>query len=386
MNNTDKKNFVIPIVFFFFLCSFCLIYISLNTDLGAHVRFARSMSAGEIPYSGNFLFYWLVNVFSFFGKRVFLTVASLCFLLATASTIRYYLAQNYINKILNLSNNNEYNYWTSVIIALSLMFVFVIPFPSIILTNSFYGGNFVPNIWHNSTTIFLFPFAILLFYFSYKQLIDYENKRNILIVFLVALNIFIKPSFFFVIAFIYPFFLLVKYKLSERFWISIIPIAFGLLLLFFEFVAIYRTNNQLGSESSSIVIKPFYVYTVYSKLSLLPLSLIFSLFFPIVYTLFNYKKIINTWSFWYTLVSFIFSIAIFLLLTETGPRATHGNFYWQVVISSWLCFFVTIASLLKDSNFKSLTNKEKFLFGTYSLHILLGIVYFFRLFISKTYW
>ncbi len=64
-----------------------------------------------------------------------------------------------------------------------------------------YLGKTVSNVWHNSTIIFLFPFALILFWEEYKIIYKkgYCNKGKILLVFiLVVLNALIKPSFLFV--------------------------------------------------------------------------------------------------------------------------------------------------------------------------------------------
>jgi hypothetical protein len=66
-----------------------------------------------------------------------------------------------------------------------------------------YLSKFVPLVWHNSTTILLFPFAILLFWKQLKML-DTKNeisaKEIAVINILVVLNLLIKPSFIFAYA------------------------------------------------------------------------------------------------------------------------------------------------------------------------------------------
>jgi hypothetical protein len=386
MNKISIKRSVIPVIFLLFFVSYLLIYTFVhNSDLGQHAGFAQQMLSGEMPVPGNFLFYWLVNLFSFFSGKAFLTKISLCFLIAIASTFRFFLSQKIVLKSFNNTFRSEHTYWVSVLIGLSLMFVFAIPLPGYFVNGFFYIGNFVPNVWHNSTTIFLFPFAIILFYLSYMQLITLSLRRNIWISILIILNVFIKPSYLFVFVCVYPFFLLYKYKLNKEFWLGIGPVLFGIFLVVLEYCMIFQNANLHNKEMSAVIFKPFVSYTYYSHLWQLPLSLIFSLLFPISYVIMRFPKLKRDLLFWFTFLSFIVALLIYFLIAESGPRATHGNFYWQIVICTWLCFFITVIALLKDIESMGLTMKNRFLLSLYSVHVLIGVVYFARLFIVKSY-
>ncbi|HEY5588983.1 MAG TPA: hypothetical protein VIK86_08515 [Candidatus Paceibacterota bacterium] len=386
MYKVDFKKIVLPLLFLFFFILYLLIIAFVRyQDMWDHACFSRQILTGERPTPGNFLFYWLVNIFSFFSTKIIPSKISLCFLLAFATTFRYYLSQKKIAKVLIRETSGKDNYWLSVIAALSLIFVFVIPVPSYILNGYFYIGNFVPNVWHNSTIIFLFPFALLLFELSNMQLIAFDEKRNGWIILLIFLNVFIKPSYFFVYVFVYPLLLLIKYKLNKEFWKSIFPVIIGLIFLIFEYWTIYKGSKLGNNESSSVIFHPFYSNVLISDIWQLPLSLFFSLFFPFLYVIFNVPKIKKSLLFWFTTLSFLTSIFIYLFIAESGPRASHGNFYWQIVICTWFCFFTAFISLIKDFNIEGKTLKNKFLMSIYFIHVLIGIVYFVRLFVVDNY-
>ena len=120
----------------------------------------------------------------------------LSFMLAFATTWRINLSKQglFKNGLFQLSD-----LWKEII-GISLVFVYVMPLIS--LNQCWYYGYFVPNIWHNSTLIFLFPFSILL----YQKTLDVMNAKNVcfhdivIISILVAVNVFIKPSFFFILS------------------------------------------------------------------------------------------------------------------------------------------------------------------------------------------
>jgi len=52
-------------------------------------------------------------------------------------------------------------------VSFTLLFVFSLPSVQVFTNKFYYLGQFTPNVWHNSTTIFLMPFALLLFCFGF---------------------------------------------------------------------------------------------------------------------------------------------------------------------------------------------------------------------------
>ncbi len=356
-------------------------------DIHDHAAFARQMLQGQRPYAGNFLVYVLVNVFSFFSTRAVPTEIALCMLIAFATTFRFRLAQERINHLIYRDATNDPNYFTGVFYVLTLLFVFGIPIPGYLSDDRFmYIGSYVPNVWHNSTILFLFPFAMLLFELAYKQLHAFSSKRNWWIALLVVLNLFIKPSYFFVFVCVYPLLLLFKYRFSKEFCLGILPLVAGTFLLALEYWVIYKIGIPTDKEASSVVFLPFYRSPEFDNLSLIPVAMFFSLLFPIVYTVFNFAKLKNSLLFWFCVLQFVVSVLIFFFISESGPRASHGNFYWQIVICTWLCFFVTFLALLKDFKTEGRTNKNILLLSIYMLHVVVGVLYFVRLLLTGGYY
>lgn len=385
-----KNRFILPLLF---LLLFAAYYSLLKVipadynDIHDHAAFARQMCTGEIPYTGNFLVYLLVNVFSFFTAKVTFTEITLCLLLAFAGVYRYLISQKRINEILYDRMYRPTTGWLAVLAAISMLFVFAIPIPSYFTDDFFmYIGNYVPNVWHNSTILFLFPFAILLFDLSYKQLQSYEYKRNWWILGLILLNLFIKPSYFFVFICVYPVLMLIKYRFKREFWVSIIPLIAGFLVLILQYWIIYKTQLPSNKEASSVVFLPFYRNPEFGDLGQIPLSMAFSILFPIVYSLLNLPKLIKSQLFWYTFLSFVVSVLIFFFISESGPRASHGNFYWQIVICTWFCFFVSLLALLKDFRYSGRTFKNVILITLFSIHVIIGIIYFVRILVTGGYY
>ena len=386
----NKNRIILPILFLFLFAAYYTLLKVIPADyndIHDHAAFARKMCTGEIPYTGNFLVYLLVNVFSFFTAKVTPSEISLCALLAFAGVYRFSLTRHKINGMLIHERMAAKDNWLSVILALNMLFVFALPIPSYFSDDHFfYIGNYVPNVWHNSTILFLFPFAMLLFELSYKQLEKYTSSRNIWIFLLILLNLCIKPSYFFVFIIVYPILLLFKYKLKKEFWLSIIPLVIGFFFLILEYWIIYKTTTPSNKEASSVIFMPFYRNPEFADLGLLPVSMAFSLLFPLLYTFFNLPKLMKNRLFWYTFLSFIVSVLIFLFISESGPRASHGNFYWQIVITTWFCFFVTLLALVKDFKFYGKTFKNMMLATVFSIHVIIGVVYFVKILVTGSYY
>ncbi|MEI6753695.1 MAG: hypothetical protein WCK78_11060 [Paludibacter sp.] len=384
-----KKDKLILLILFVFL--FTVFYGLLKVipadfnDMHDHAAFARDMCTGKIPYTGNFLVYLLVNIFSFFSAGIKATELSLCGLLAFAGTYRYYLSYQKIKTVIATPSTHQL---FAIMASLAMLIIFVIPIPGYFTDDRYmYIGSFTPNVWHNSTILFLFPFAMLLFEQSWKQLNTFDPKRNGWILLLIALNLFIKPSFFFVFICVYPMMLLYKYRFRKEFWLGILPVFLGGVLLIGQYIVIYKINTQVVNDTSSVVFMPFWKNPELKEDMInLPISMIFSLLFPLTYTVLNFRKLIHNQLFWYTFLSFVVSVLIFFFISESGPRASHGNFYWQIVITTWLCFFTTLLGLLKDFKTVGKSVKNTVLFTLFVIHTLLGMVYLAKILLTGSYY
>src|ERR1035437_5644894 len=133
MNNKNKLIFPILLLFLFIAYHTILKVVPADyNDMHDHAAFARQMCTGEIPYSGNFLVYLLVNIFSFFTAKVTPTEVSLCGLLALAGVYRIYLSQVKIAEGLKNDRHYHQNYWIPTILAVSMFFVFAIDRKSVV--------------------------------------------------------------------------------------------------------------------------------------------------------------------------------------------------------------------------------------------------------------
>jgi len=360
----------------------------ISTDIAIHAQFIKSYADGHIPFQVNFLYYFTVYSISFFSSDLTIILFVSIYVLALITFYKYYIVKKIILSEIEIFNQSQFI--TSSLAAFLLVFCFSLP-SILILDNIYYLSNFPANIWHNSTVIFVMPFVVLLFWNSIKQISDYKYSRTFIIVFLIAINIVIKPSFIFVYIIAYPLLIFLKYKFTRSFWINLIPVivAIVFVIIQFYFIFISSTNN---TNESSVKIDLFNVLyhwtrsTHWYQILFITLSTILSSYlFPIVLLIRN-KNLLKQDMVLFAVLCSTISILIFYVLSETGSREFDGNFIWQTFICSFLMFFVCVIQLLKlifttETRFKA----YKIEIIIFLLHFISGIYYFYRMISSGTY-
>lgn len=381
---TYDLTFII-VIFSLSFCWFHYLYYNVSTDIQVHASAIRNILDGIQTFPANFLYFFTVSAVSGFNTSN-LKFASIL-TLSIALLFKFLITKKIIDEILPSFNKKIL---LINLIAFCLLLVGSLPSIFFISSKYLYVGTYPANVWHNSTTIFVMPFVLLLFWQSYKQIREYKFTRLFNILFLIILNILIKPSFIFVFIIAYPILLFLKYKFSKSFWINIIPLVFAFVFIIIEYIIIYKTGSV--SNENEIAIKPFYIIQHWLKsknwlyiIVVFVLSLITSYLFPLTYLYRNPKEskdlIIR-----YVLFCGVIAIIIFHSLCETGIREFHGNFAWQVFICTYLVFLVFTSKLFSqlinnDWNFK----KFRYEIIAFSLHLFFGILYIIKIAVSKSY-
>jgi len=329
--------------------------------------------SGDILPPANFLYYLVVYMvaLSSTGTSPLFVSSALVLSLSVAAKFRITreICVEYYRDVLG---DNAASDVIVVVWSVLLLIVFSLPI------STFYLGQIPPNVWHNSTTIFVMPFALSLFWLSYKQLVEPAPRRILFIGALCVLNVFIKPSFFFVFSLSYPLMLVRRFGLGRRMWRNLWPVVVGLIMLLVLYVLIYLLSfGSARVGESGIAIRPFSVWSRYS--SNIPLSLVASFAFPITYLAFYWREVSKHLLLQYSLLGSLISICIFVMLSETGPREFHGNFGWQCIICNYILFLVTTVLFAEKVNTVGLRNwKNKTILAAFLLHVLAGFLYLAR--------
>jgi hypothetical protein len=379
---------------FFTFLLFCKFF--HYSDMLLHQQMIEAVIAKTSNYSLNFMFYFLSRWLSVISPKVeFLHLDKLGFamvlLMSAANCLKFFITAKIMRDIL-LMNKILVSPKLLTILTASLMLIFSIPcYPNLLENNFYYIGQLPPQVWHNSTVVFLMPFALLLFWVSYQQLIEPTVKRNFYIILLVLLNISIKPSFFFLYMTVFPLMYFTKYQLKLKFLYSYLPVLLGVVFVFFQYVMIYWYNvGAIVAEHSSVAFGAFKVWAHYSPTSRIPLVILTSLLFPICFGILFLKKLKNI-LFVYSFLNVIVGVLIFSFIYEKGPRMYHGNFFWQIVPAVNILYIILLSLLLVKFKQMIITFNFSsamifFLIFIYSAHVISGIFYVIRFFYTKSYY
>lgn len=233
------------------------------------------------------------------------------------------------------------------------------------------------NTWHNSTTIFLMPFAIWLFYKSYLFIKNHHEQENnfsslLTLLLLTIFSVFIKPSYFFVFAIAFPLYYLLRFGINKNLFYSGLVSLFSAAALLLVYRYVY-----VGSDSS-ITIHPFHVWSYWS--TNIPMGLVSSILFPLLFLIFYFRQTLKDHLLSYAWVQMAVAILIYILLSETGGREMHGNFGWQTIICNYLLFFCTwilyLRILLTKIKFEM---KDRIIIGSFLLHVSTGLLFLLKI-------
>lgn len=354
------KNIIYFIIAFVaFFCFFFHQTMSKQTDLWLHIKISRGLH--ENLTCSPILFYYVVGLF----ESEFLNMIVVGLLMSFAVLFKFHLTIRLLKDSL-VSEKSAY------LGAILLLFMFGLP-SLFLLHKAMYMGNYVPNVWHNTTTIFLMPFAILLFI----ELFVKEQKKYFYIVLLIIVNAIIKPSFLFVLLptlgvfVIYEFYqnrTLTSNQNSKYYVVAIVAIS---ILILIQKTLIFDSNTSTNTIALG------FIHSSNSQLPLyyLPFALVASFGVPLWYVVTKH---------WYknktimaSLLALIFALIISFVVSEEGSRAKHGNFSWQIIPSYYLFLLFTLKVHI-DENAGTLNFKHP-LTLFYFVSFVYGILYLIKL-------
>ncbi len=214
-------------------------------------------------------------------------------------------------------------------------------------------------------------------------------KKTTLISVLIIINALIKPSFLFVFlpasfAFIFIYF---KGNHRKKINLALFPLFIGFCIigLLYYFIFYLEWGAVYKGTSNIYISKPFNSVTQWIPYWYVPISFIVSFAFPIVVFCFYFKKITAYIPFVFALTLTMFGIIISTFIMEEGPRQFHGNFTWQNVICTYLLFLTSVTFLIpKIAAPKS--KKLKVIMVIFGLHVLGGLIYICKMYITSSYY
>jgi len=357
-------------------------------DILFHAVYLVNIINENVLPPANFLYYLTIYAVSFFSEELLPLCISSVLVLSLAVTSKFVITQRFVLSYFqkDSTENGQGVPPDTVIRLISLILVFAFSIPlGYFMGRAYYLGHIPPTVWHNSTTIFLMPFALLLFWVSYQQLFQPTRPRMFLITVLIVLNILIKPNYFFVFCIAYPLMLIRFFGFRKQFWINISPVVIGAVLLAIEYYAIYRLGySNLYAEKSSVVVRPFMVWLLFTHH--IGVAFLSSVLFPLAVTVLYWRDIRDSSLLQYSGLSFLIAVVIFCLLAETGPRLTDGNFLWQCIVCNYILFLVAAVLFLEKIYAGGMSRwKMGLISSLYVLHFLSGVGYLMKVFATKEF-
>lgn len=362
-------------IFIFVLSKNFFVYLFLYvvTDLQPHVGILQAaLSKGLFPVPP--LYYLSIHSLFYLTQIYGTSVVNILAL----SIVAKYIASLEISKLFQVNR---------LLVLLLLLFILIVAPINFDLKLNLFVGKLGMNVWHNSTTIFLMPFALLLFYYTYLFIANEHNsKRTLFIIYvLILLNVLSKPSFLF--AFIPAFFILVviSYKDNVKKIVNAVAICFySTVCIFLEYLYLYVRNPD-KTDDGGVSFSFMYIWKHYSNTIFL--DIITGLALPITVLILFFKQTVNKKIYLYAFSLFLVALIIFIFIQETGFRALHGNFSWQVFICNYILFLVSTLVGLEHVNKKGIKNYKTIIFFiVFLLHVAGGIFYLFKLVTEKNFY
>jgi hypothetical protein len=370
------------LLFIFFYRTYFFLIVAGLGDLKVHtVILQHSLMDKELP--ANFGFYLTLWCFSLFDFGLFYVGSSI--ILSLATIYKIYISWDFIHqkfKEKNIIITPKIKFALGIV---SILFLFLHPLLiNFDYKNKMYLGKIAINIWHNSTLIFLMPFILLLYIQAIYYIENPYAKRLRNIIVLCLLNICIKPSFFFVFAIGFPLIMFIKYRLKKSTIYSFLAVLSCSVLVLLQFYFIYVHHQKVdrflydGQASKVVLGTPFEVWNLFT--TNIPQDLLLSICLPLFYTVFFFKEIKSKINLLFAWMLFVIAILIFIFISESGPRLTHGNFIWQAFACNYLLHLVVIQdfSLNFVLNKNSVSLKNGLMLSGLLYSVFSGIAYFMK--------
>lgn len=374
-------------IFIFFSCYYVgIILLRIDTDVQPHAFVAYKFAQQPGAITPNFLYFVVVALLAGFSKYKALYYTAAVVIISASLTAKYFTNLFYIK---NAGAEGSLTRQQQIFVSASALFIFCLPGLNFFTDKQFLLGQLAPNVWHNSTVTFLFPFAIMLFFELFAFLQKYERKKIALLILLIVINALIKPSFLFTIMPAAAFCVLIfksNGKLKNILAIAALSVlVISLVVLQYYIIYVFSNNtNGCADCNEGVAIAPFEVWDYYS--ASMPLAFVSSLLFPLLYLVLSKGFILRDKMVQFAVINWAVAMLIYILFIETGGRKYHGNFGWQMITGNYFLFLVMGFKLFAK---KSIENRNviiyKILKAVYLVHVLWGVFYFVKILWFKNY-
>jgi hypothetical protein len=364
----------------FFIFRYLVWFVS--TDIQPHALvLVRSIENNVFPIP--FLYYLTIYAFAGFKADTYILFKSSMIVLSIAVMMKYLMTVRLLSIL--TSEKSTFLLWVAVCLLVCA--------PISWSTNQMYLGKAAINVWHNSTTIMTMPFVLLLFGSIVKFLQDDKIEKLSIVSILVfaILNLVTKPSFVFAVIPALPLGVMIYQRqwFSHKIIVATLISLFLSFLIIFEYYIIYEIGDYLGNQQTDskngVTISLFRIWFLYGGYYF-PMHIISGLLFPIAYCMLFFNDVKQDKLLQFTIVLYAIALAISIIFVETGHRANHGNFVWQVIMTGYVLFTVVSARMLTIIRRIGWSDKKsKVLLVTFTIHCIYGIAYITKIIVVGNY-
>lgn len=352
-----------------------LIWVLRDTYHDDHRGIAAAIMNGNAEWPPNFLYYALVGGL---GRLISagddLLVPAMA-LLAVAVGAKALLTLRFFAEIAPTVSARA-----AMVSVFLLLFIFPVPVAYLLdLTIHYHKGGFPPNVWHNSTTMALMPFALAAFLLQVHSFEGDISGRVFALTALIVIGILIKPSFFFAYGPATALWLVFfRAPFSAR-MLAALPIVAGGALTLLLYLGIYKLQQgNLYEDPSSLALRPFRAWSLMTTPDTFFMNFVASFAAPLLFMALALRPERPLW-FAYALTLNVVAVAIFVLLSETGPRDWHGNFLWQAIVCSFILHAVIAADIHQKWVTRTARWRVAFIAFVYAMMTVSGVFYLARL-------
>lgn len=373
---------------------YILLVVKVPTDILEHVQYlAQQVCTEHQPMRANSGFHYAVWLLAGFSCDYALLVETAILFLGACWGATVYVSARVGLEL--TSENQEPLLHDTRRIAL-VLFVAVascVLFPLPVAKSIYYLGLIPPNVYHNPTWLSGLPLNMAIFGLAVRQLKSERTdlRAEALISLLLVGSTLCKPSFAFIFAPAYVLLRVARHNwrqwpaLALALTVALLP-ATLLILGQAKWIAAYPQTTP-GGAAHFVLAFPAGWHRVMPDLSwervLLRVFSSFALPGLAYYLQPDWlKRIPHQLALLCSGIGFL----IFMLVCETGIRATHGNFMWQAIYGNHLLYWVVAASAV-DWQPTSATERKrrKIILAAVLLSLASGILYLAIIVVRKSY-
>lgn len=265
----------------------------------------------------------------------------------------------------------------------------------------FYKDTFPIFAWHSPTQHMTTLFAVIGTMCLFKMLADYEDKIGAGWWIGSALGFFLsaysKPSYIIdivpaiLVVFVIDLFvknsLDLKKKFIRLFVIGLSVVPSGIYMLVLNYI-IYQRADRRGDGDILVDSAKFSGYDN------IAVAICCCIAFPLVVMLFNLPKLLKDKRYQISSLAAVVGMLQWGLLSETGRRASHGNFSWGTTIGGYMLYITSMSIVMENLKDEEFLGGRKWLraiyylmlAGSLGLSLMTQIYYFVGLCHGETYW